>query len=197
MLNLNDPVRYTAAEKTFIDTTLKPLGSMGWNDGKQETQRIKNHISTHTIIAQGGRCAYCERILAKGELAIEHIAHKGLYGEFTFEPQNLVTSCTSCNSPGNKGQNDTVAAPVDRANYTNNKFTIVHPYFDNPDDHLKYIDADHTAFDMTRCSAKGLETIRMFNWNEKWAVYQRLTMAVMRHYPVDVLQLAAEIAVYK
>lgn len=197
MLNLSNPVRYTDEEQAFIDAILKPLGKDGWDSGRKEAKNIKNHISTETIIAQGGRCAYCERILTKGEVAIEHIAHKGLYGEFTYEPFNLVSSCTCCNSPSNKGQKNTLAGLIDRENYANNKFAIVHPYFDTPEEHLKYIDAEHTVFDWNNCSEKGKETIRLFNWNEKWAVYQRQATASMRHYPVEVLKLAAEIAVYK
>lgn len=42
MLNLNDPVRYTTAEKAFVDSTLKPLGKKGWDDGRLKTQQIKN-----------------------------------------------------------------------------------------------------------------------------------------------------------
>ena len=166
MLNLNEPVRYSAEEQSFIDNHLKPQGKEGWNDSRNETKSIKNRISNHTIIAQGGRCAYCEKILAKGEVELDHIANKGLYGEFTYEPYNLVSSCTCCNSPCNKGQKDCVAAPVDRQVYVNNEFTIGHPYFDNPDDHLKYMDDEHIYFDMKNCSQKGRNTIDMFNWNE-------------------------------
>lgn len=197
MLNLNDPVRYSAEEQSFIDDHLKPQGKEGWNDSRNETKSIKNRISNHTIIAQGGRCAYCEKILAKGEVEIDHIANKGLYGEFTYEPYNLVSSCTCCNSPCNKGQKDCVVAPVDRLVYVNNEFTIVHPYFDNPDDHLKYMDDEHIYFDINNCSQKGKATIDMFNWNDTWAIYKRITIAHMKHYPVDVLQLAVEISTYK
>ncbi len=197
MLNLNDPVRYTAEEQSFIDNVLKPQGKEGWNDGHIETKSIKNHISNHTIIAQGGRCAYCEMILSKGDVELDHIANKGLYGEFTFESCNLVSSCTCCNSPCNKGQKDSVVSPADRKVYINNEFTIVHPYFDNPDDHLKYRDDEHIFFDMKNCSQKGINTIDMFNWNETWALYKRITIAKMRHYPVDVLKSAVEISTYK
>ena len=61
MLKLNDPVRYTDAEKAHIEANLKPKGKNGWSDSAPETIAIKHHISKHTIIAQGGRCAYCER----------------------------------------------------------------------------------------------------------------------------------------
>ena len=53
MLNLNDPVRYSPAEKIHVDTVLKPLKGGGWDKADTKTKAIKNRISTHTIIAQG------------------------------------------------------------------------------------------------------------------------------------------------
>lgn len=197
MLNLNDPIIYTAAEKAHVDSVLKPQKSIGWKDQKDLTKAIKNRISTHTIIAQGGRCAYCEMPLLRGAHAIEHIAPKGIYGEFCYEPYNLVTACSSCNSTSNKGEEDTVVSPANREDYSANRFKVVHPYFDNPDDHLKYIDADHTTFDMANCSQKGKETIRMFHWNETWAISQRQMAAYMRRFSLNVLQRAVEISTYK
>ncbi len=197
MLNLNDPVRYTPAEVAHVKNVLKPQGKAGWKDQKNLSKDIRNKIDTHTIIAQGGRCAYCETPLLKGCHAVEHIAPKGLYGEFCYEPQNLVNACTSCNSTSNKGEKNTVAAPVDKNDYTNNQFLIVHPYFDNPDDHLKYMDADKTVFDMTNCSVKGKYLIDIMNWNESWAYTQRVMTSMIRGLHVDVIKLVNEISTYR
>lgn len=197
MLNLFDPVRFTAAEQSFIDATLKPLGKDGWASVAPTTKAIKHHISEHTIIAQGGRCAYCEKVLAKGDVDIEHIAPKKYYGEFTFEPYNLVSSCSCCNAPVNKGQNKTIIEPVDRTTYDLNTFSIVHSYFDNPDDHIKYMDPERTIIDEKNCTQKGKATIKLFNWDKYWAISKRFEVASMRHYPLDVLKLAAEISTYK
>ena len=197
MLHLIDPVRYSAGELSFINSTLKPLGKNGWYYSHPMTRSIKHHISEHTIIAQGGRCAYCERILSRGEVEIEHIAHKKDYGCFTFEPFNLVSSCTCCNAPCNKGQNNTVSLPANRIQYDSNHFIIVHPYFDKPDEHIKFLDADHIIIDFPNCSKKGKETVRMFHWQEYSAIIKRAETASLRHYPLDVLKLAAEISTYK
>lgn len=196
MLNLFDPVSFTADEQAFIDATLKPLGKDGWANSETETKAIKNHISNHTIIAQGGRCAYCEKFLAKGDVDIEHIAPKSHYGAFAYEPYNLVSSCTCCNAPVNKGQNKTIVDPV-KATYDQNVFSIVHSYFDNPDDHIKYKDPERTIIDTKNCSKLGMATIKLFHWDEEWAFYKRLEIASMRHYPIDVLKLATEISTYK
>ena len=197
MLNLNDPIRYTPEEQAHVENVLKPQQKEGWGDRKDKTKALKNRISTHTIIAQGGRCAYCESMLLRGAHAIEHIAPKGLYGEFAFEPYNLVTACTSCNSTTNKGENDTVRHPVNRQDYAANKFVIVHPYFDNPEEHFKYLDDDKTVFDEPNCSTEARETIKMLHWNEMWAFNQRVAAARTRDLPGDVLALVGEIVTYR
>ena len=194
MLNLNAPIIYTAQEQTHVSTVLKPQSSEGWKDQKKKTQMLKNRISTHTIIAQGGRCAYCESLLIRGAHAIEHIAPKGLYGEFCYESYNLVTACSSCNS--NKGEYNTLHTPINK-DYTINKFKIVHPYFDIPDDHFKYVDKEKTVFDMPNCTEEAKETINMFHWNESWAYSNRVIISKTKDVPIDVLKLVAEIATYR
>lgn len=197
MLNLIDPVIYTPDELQHVREVLRPLFSAGWDDQKNKTKALKHRIDSHTMIAQHGRCAYCEKVLLKGEHAIEHIAPRGRYGEFCFEPFNLVNACTSCNSPSNKRDEDTIVAPADRTDYDNNRFKIVHPYLDNPDDHIRYVDGDKTIFDMQNCSAKGVATITMFHWNESWAYTQRVINAKTRDVSIDVLKMVAEISSYK
>ena len=197
MLNLFDPILFTSDEKVHVETVLKPQLSAGWDDQKVKTKALKNRISEHTIIAQGGRCAYCESPLLKGAAEIEHIAPKGMYGEFCFEPYNLVTSCTSCNSTANKGEQDTMVHPIYWGDYTANRFKIVHPYFDTPDEHIAYIGTERIVFDKQGCSRKGLETIDMFHWEEQWAINQRIATARSRDIPLNVLKMVGEIVTYK
>lgn len=197
MLNLIDPIRYTEEEKAHVNDVLKPLKEAGWKDQKDKTKSLKNRISEHTIIAQGCRCAYCESMLLRGSHAIEHIAPKGRYGDFCFEPFNLVTACTSCNSTSNKGETDTVKDPVNKSDYTANRFKMVHPYFDNPKNHFKYMDDDETMFDKTNCSPEALFTINMMHWDEQWAYRQRVVNAMSRDLKCDVLKVVAEIVTYR
>lgn len=197
MLKLFDPIIFTLSEQSHINNVLKPLMSKGWKDHKKKTEEIKHRISTHTIIAQHGRCVYCESPLLKGAHAIEHIAPKGLYGSFCFEPYNLVTACTSCNSTSNKGETNTIIPLVNRRDYAENRFTIVHPYFDDPELHFKYIDPDKIIFDTMNCSLKALETIRIMHWQEDWAIRQRVANSRTRDLPMDILKLVTEIVTYK
>ena len=51
--------------------------------------------------------------------------------------------------------------------------------------------------DINNCTVKGKETINMLHWDEWWAFYKRLEIASMRHFPTNVLKIAAEISTYK
>lgn len=197
MLNLFDPIIYSPEERTHVDSVLKPQKKDGWKDQKVLTVDLKKRIRIHTIIAQGCRCAYCETPLLKGAHAIEHIAPKSIYGEFCYEPYNLVTACSSCNSIPNKGEEDTIVPPANRRDYASNRFKMVHPYFDYPDIHLKYSDKERTVFDMPNCSKEGQFTIKMFHWNETWAYNQRVANSRTKDLPMDVLKLVKEIVTYK
>ena len=197
MLKLSNPIKYTEEENTFIANVLKQLQGEGWDDQKNKTKAIKSRINQHTLTEQKHRCAYCESFLLEGADPIDHIAPKSLYGEFTFEPYNLVKACTSCNNKPHKGETDTIKHPEDRNEYSNNTFSIVHPYFDDPDDHLKYADDDKIIFDKNKCSEEGLATIKMFHWEEPWAIAQRLINAKTRDLLPEELENIANIITYK
>lgn len=196
MLNLLNPVSYTDEEQEFINSTLKPLESDGWLKADNKTKGIKNKISRYTIENQFIRCAYCESILRAGDAEIEHIAPKGQHGIFCFEPYNLITTCSVCNSPRNKGTKDTIVAPVN-VRYVDNNFTIVHPYINNPDDHLSYVDPDRIVFDKEHCTQLGIDTIAFFNWEETSAIVSRRINALVRDLPLEIVQLVDEISTYK
>lgn len=100
---------------------------------------IKNSIKTQLKLLQGNECAFCGLDLGSRVIHTEHIAPKGsgLHPEFMFEPKNLILACSLCNGFDKKHTFDTVvtSAPI----YSDCQFNIIHPYFDNPEDHLEYI----------------------------------------------------------
>lgn len=91
---------------------------------------------------QHDKCAYCgSELYVTSAPQIEHIAPKGgpvrpKYVRFTFLPMNLALACAFCNSPMKKGGQDTIAR--EEIDYSRCQFSIVHPYFDNPDDHYEW-----------------------------------------------------------
>ncbi len=196
MLNLTNPIQFTPFEQSHIDNVLKPLGKSGWDQRDKKTKAIKGRISRHNLLHQGCRCAYCEAILQRGGVHIEHIAPKGIHGEFCYEASNLVMSCSVCNAFANKGKTDTIVPPKNAA-YSNNTFSIIHPYFDDPNAHLYFIDNDKTILDLPSCSPKGLKLIEIMHWDEDFAYYARCATAALRSVPLPISNLISEISIYK
>lgn len=196
MLNLNTPIEFTQEEQNTIHTIMnaKQGGSARWNDNRARS--IKHRISVHCLEEQRCRCAYCESLLTKGGVQIEHISSKSITPNFVFESDNLVVSCSCCNSPAIKGDKPTIEGNVDPL-YSNNSFCIVHPRLDNPDEHIKYQDSDRTLLDISRCSDKGRNTIALFHWDELSAFYTRAANAIIRrNLSVDLTALIIEISTY-
>lgn len=132
--------------------------------------QIKNSIKTQLKLLQGNDCAFCGLNLGSRVTHSEHIAPKGndLYPQFMFEPKNLILACSLCNGFEKKHTFKTVVhlATV----YSDCQFNIIHPYFDNPDDHLEYVpDPDNGLAYLIQVrktggveSSKGRQTVDLF-----------------------------------
>lgn len=199
MIKLYKAVTFSLQEFLHIQTIhAKRLpGPLMWVLNDKQTKSIKHHISEFTIRNQKGRCVYCECILRKGDTAIEHFAPKESHSEFTFHPKNLFSACGCCNSTSVKGRKDTISNNPKHPQYKKNTFNIVHPLFDNPDDHIKYKDVDRTLFDLNACTQKGRDTISFFGWNSHTAYMDRVSISKSRHVPIKINQLILEISTYK
>lgn len=199
MLNLSEAVTFSQEEENHIQGIYATglSGPYMWKKNDEKTRAIKHKISVFTMQNQGVRCVYCESVLRNGIAPIEHLAPKEKHREFTFHPQNLFAACGCCNSPIIKGRKDTISSNPKFLEYENNEFSIVHPLFDNPDDHIKYLDADRIMFDLNACSQKGVDTIDFFNWKSYSAYVDRVHTAATRHLSIDVNQLIQEISTYK
>lgn len=128
------------------------------NDGKYGS--FKKNVTTTMMAAQSKRCAYCGTRLFEKRPHRDHIAPKSPHYNWTFWPTNLVLACYCCNVDC-KGKADTVA--VAASSYRRTTFTIVHPFFDDPADHLDFGVADKAILISPKNgSAKGAETIRLF-----------------------------------
>ena len=205
MLNLTEPIIYTATEEAHIARLLTErdqygnllTGTASWAKGDAATYGIKGRISSHTLAHQKCRCAYCESLLQQGEAEIEHIVHKGRHRDFVFEPENLVTACRRCNSTKIKGTKETIVPP-EHVQYAQNSFLIVHPYLcANPDEEIVFTDETKTTFDKAACTQLGLDTIEFFHWDDEDARLARLREAPLREVRLDIAKLVREISTYK
>lgn len=130
---------------------------------KSERKRVVDDIKAKLIVIQGPYCIYCGLHSDHcGNLQREHIAPKGKkhYPAFVFEPLNLCLACNRCNCELKRDKN---VASGDKANYMNNTFSIVHPYFDDITEHLDVGVTNGKCLVKTKNkSTKGAETIRIF-----------------------------------
>lgn len=190
------PVSFTEEEQNLINKIYE-TGKSGpdmWNESSLKA--IRNKISRVTLTNQQCYCAFCEGRLEAGTTAIEHIVPKGKHREFTYEPKNLVSACGRCNSTRIKGGKETLIGPLNPI-YSLNRFKIVHPILDEPDEHIVFKDEDRIIFDLNNCSQLGKDTIKFFKLEEINATEKRAMSAFMRKQPSDMVKLVEEISTYK
>lgn len=84
----------------------------------------KDYITTPLLKMSHNKCCYCETILGEQArpMQVEHYHCKDLYPDEVVKWENLLTSCSQCNS--NKSTLDTYETP------------IIDPSVDNPKDYL-------------------------------------------------------------
>lgn len=172
MLNLkNKQINYTTKEMQYLKS-LNLSSGKEWDRSNREILELKKRLKDHLNKQQGYRCAYCScRLNVGGRAEIEHIAPKGkkLYPEFTFNKYNLVLACQNCNSSSKKGQKDPVLKHS--VYYRRCKFSIVHPYLDDPSMHYKW--ANGVRIIIVSNSPKADASIEMFDLNSQFQTEDR------------------------
>lgn len=132
-----------------------------WKRGYGKYKAFKEQVTDAMKSEQSNRCAYCGTRLHEKRPHRDHIAPKSPHFQWTFWPINLVLACYCCNVDC-KGEIDTVA--VLSKSYRRTVFTIVHPFLDDPAEHLDFEIADKSILVKPRHgSAKGANTISLFN----------------------------------
>ncbi|MEH7403363.1 retron system putative HNH endonuclease [Gottfriedia acidiceleris] len=172
MLNLiGKHINFSTVEKTYLNALDLTKGE-SWKIKTNVMIAIKDRINKHLLSKQEHRCAFCSsRLNVGGRSEIEHIAPKGkdLYPEFTFNERNLVLACQHCNSSSKKGTTD----PITRYSkyYGRCQFSIVHPHFDDPDQHYNW--ANGVKICIISNSTKATESIRVFELDSPYLTEQR------------------------
>lgn len=199
MLNITKILELTDDENLYIKGTLLPqiiAGKDPWDDQKQATKDLKGRIQKFLETEQEGRCVFCEMALARRGKHIEHFVARHIINEYAFEPMNLFLSCPSCNSRAIKNDKGIIVEPGNNKVYEMNVFLVVHPYLHNPDDHIKYTDDTRVIFKHRACSALGLNTIRVFKWNDMDAIKDRAEAYYSRKFAKEIQVLVAEASLY-
>ncbi|MDN7740720.1 MULTISPECIES: HNH endonuclease [Burkholderia] len=110
-----------------------------WEGRTVAVTQFKECIHDQGLVIQGERCAWCTLFIGeRGRRTAhrDHIAPKSRYPQWTFTPENLVLACEYCNGFAVKSDLDTVAdvGPT----YDSSTFFLVHPYIDEPHDHIEF-----------------------------------------------------------
>lgn len=140
-----------------------------WQD--EEISDIRSKIREYYRTEQKAKCAYCKQtvsLTSASNCQVEHIVSKSKYLDFIAEPKNLCVICADCNEIKrnqeilNEVPDVTIKSTIRRYPRTSNSFKIVHPHFDNYDEHLLIINGFY--FDKT---SKGGHTILFCKLNRK------------------------------
>lgn len=105
---------------------------------------VRVHIRKFYARAQQWVCAYCAQqisMVSPANAHIEHIIAKSVNEKFVFEPVNLCVICADCNTIKRAQEVENIIDSVTKRKYVryptaSSSFKIVHPHFDNWEDHL-------------------------------------------------------------
>lgn len=140
-----------------------------------ELEALRKEIRDYYRQEQDGICSYCRQsisIIYPTNSHIEHIAPKSLHPEYTFEEKNLCVVCSDCNQI-KSNQESLREVPETIKNKYKTKypdksedFLIVHPHFDDYDEHILIINGLYVDND----SKKGNFTIGACRLNRKLSI---------------------------
>lgn len=196
MQSLNFSFEFNEDEEEIIRSIMSSHTINVWGDSKAKS--IKHRLSEYTIKNQNGRCAYCENLLERGAVELEHFLPKEKFRGFTFEPLNLFSTCKSCNNPCNKKSEGLVDDRFKNGNvYGMNVFKILHPYLHNPKEHIVY-ESDY-VIDRTKSTEMGVATVDFFEWDKhpQSFMIKRYMYLLTKDLGINIEQLIDEISTYK
>lgn len=160
---------YTEEENNLISSITITKDTWDSDDIVELKKAIRNFYRKEQKI----KCAYCKNpvsLVYPDNCHIEHIAPKSLHPEYIFTTQNLCVICAECNKI--KRNQETINAIPDtikkklKTKYPDKSehFFIVHPHFDNYDDHIHIVN----GFYIDKASKKGNFTIGACLLNRKF-----------------------------
>lgn len=162
MKQLNVPLYDATLVRKISERLTAENAKARWEDNSGNYKKFKDDITVELLNKQDGRCAYCGCRLF-GRPHRDHIAPKSPYFQWTYWPENIVLTCAPCNVD-QKGTYNPVL--TQGSTYGGTTFKFVHPYFDDPRDHIRFVGHRlDILISIVNSSQKGLETIRLFDLN--------------------------------
>ncbi|WP_312057865.1 HNH endonuclease [Acinetobacter courvalinii] len=141
---INTAFQYNSAQKKLTEQKLASEDFTYKDWGNDDLEEIRISIRDFYRQNQNGVCAYCKcniSLTSPLNAHVEHIVPKSLFKKFMFEPKNLCILCADCNAI-KKDQEvlNELSNPLKKDNIlyprSSKAFKIVHPHFDEYDDHI-------------------------------------------------------------
>ena len=182
MSDISVAVAYTPAFQVLINskTACASFTHTDWSG--DDLALLRQFIRNHYRHQQVGICSYCRgtvSVQSTSNCHVQHIAPKSKYLDFIFEPKNLCVICADCNEIKRSQETlnevpDTVVKGESRKRYprSSGAFKIVHPHFDNWDEHIEqfggfYVDkSDKGHFTIGACRLN--RRLREFGWEAEY-----------------------------
>jgi uncharacterized protein (TIGR02646 family) len=180
MLKINEAATIPADVQTELDAIPAAERKDQWPRATNAIKAFKRAVKQHGMAVQNAKCVWCEsKVGFSGRRSAhrDHIAPKDLYSAWTFEPYNLALSCEYCNGFEVKKDLDTIA--VLASTYADSQFHIVHPYFDNPEEHISFVH-EEARIVMKSLSPKGIWTIDKMRLDSPSATANRALEAALK-----------------
>ncbi len=146
-----EAIVFSGDQADLIKTALQQ--GMEW--GCDELSGLRSEIKRFYLDGQARCCCYCRKPNATNHgrvWDVEHVIPRALRPDFMFEPENLAVACVDCNSA--KSDQDILVAERKAFPRRAEAYSIVHPHYDEWEDHLMLGNAIFAAK-----SAKGAHTI--------------------------------------
>lgn len=141
---INNKILFSAEERQFIVDKFNSPGHTHHNWGDEDLQDIRSKIRNFYRNEQNAMCAYCNSevsLVSANNAHIEHIVPKSIHPQFMYEPKNLCVICSDCNEIKRNQEvlneiPDTLRRIATRYPRSSGAFKIVHPFFDEYDEHI-------------------------------------------------------------
>lgn len=173
MPDIKKPINFNNLQTQIINQKLSNKNFIHNQWSEDDLLELRCAIRDYYRKKQNGRCAYCKKdisLVSPLNCHVEHIVPKSLHLEFIFIPENLCTICADCNQIKKNQETlaeiqDTLLKQSNNKKYPKNSksFKIVHPHFDNYDEHIKIFNG---SYYMSH-TLKGNFTIGACNLNRK------------------------------
>lgn len=191
MRTLIAPFIPTPADQALIPL-LNTYGSGSWDDRPlliagvdraNDRDNLKERIARYLKTAQDGYCAYCAND-PDDHRDIDHFAKKSTFGNLTWDVNNLLSSCVTCNRKRKLNKNfvngftkKSQRATVNSA--TQLTFNVVNPLSMSPTQHINW-DANFILCN-GHLTNEGKKTIEIFELQSNKATMARSATNILRN----------------